>query len=170
MKLNIGCGTDYRDGFINIDGSDTLPRVDKKLDITRESLLEHFGSGTVVHILANDIIEHQYHWDAIRILREFYSMLVVGGTIEIRVPDAEWIINTWRLSLERKLNLLFGGQDVSQGRDARMDESREQCPQYFCHRFGWTRKSMTSELIAIGFKNVRCVRCYTNFITYAARW
>jgi hypothetical protein len=169
IKLNIGCGTDYRDGFINIDGSDTLPRIDKKLDISRESLLSHFDVESVTYILANDIIEHHYHWEAVRILREFYSLLTVGGKVEIRVPDAKWIIKTWRLSVEQKLNLLFGGQDISQGRSEKMDESRKKFPQYFCHKFGWTMKSMTDELAAIGFTNVRCVRARTNFVTYAER-
>jgi predicted SAM-dependent methyltransferase len=169
MKLNIGCGTDYRDGFINIDGSDTLPRLDKKLDIRRESLLSHFDSESVTYILANDIIEHHYHWEAVRILREFHCLLTVGGTAEIRVPDAEWIIKTWRLSVEQKLNLLFGGQDIPQRRDEKMDESRKKFPQYFCHKFGWTIKRMTGELAAIGFTNVRCVRAHTNFVTYAER-
>lgn len=99
--------------------SGTLPRLDKKLDTSCESLLSHFDSGSVTYILANDIIEHHYHWEAVRILREFYSVLTVGGRVEIRVPDAEWIIKTWRLSLEEKLNLLFGGQDIPQRRDAR---------------------------------------------------
>jgi hypothetical protein len=170
MKLNIGCGTDYRDGFINIDGSDTLPRVDKRLDISRESLLSHFDSGSATYILANDIIEHHYHWEAVRILREFYFLLTRGGIVEIRVPDAEWIIKTCRLSLEAKLNLLFGGQDIPQGRDDQMDESRKMFPQYFCHKFGWTMKNMTTELSAIGFANVRCVRAHTNFVAYAERY
>jgi predicted SAM-dependent methyltransferase len=60
MKLNIGCGTDYREGFINIDGSSVLPRVDKVIDISSEELTSHFKSGEIKHILANDIIEHHF--------------------------------------------------------------------------------------------------------------
>jgi len=41
MKLNIGCGTDYRKGFINVDGSNTLPRVDRIIDLEKESLRNH---------------------------------------------------------------------------------------------------------------------------------
>lgn len=42
MKLNIGCGTDYREGFINIDGSNSLTRVDKVIDTASETLLTFF--------------------------------------------------------------------------------------------------------------------------------
>jgi hypothetical protein len=169
MKLNIGCGTDYRNGFINIDGSTTLPKIDKLIDISRESLLSFYNEGDIEYIVANDIIEHHYHWEAVRILREFYILLKYGGLAEIRVPDAEYIIKSWRLPIAKKLNLLFGGQDIPQGHDKGMDESRKKHPQYFCHKFGWTIKTMQTELFAIGFSNVKCTRKGTNFIAYATK-
>jgi len=169
MKLNIGCGTDYREGFVNIDGSDTLPKVDKVIDISNESLLLHFSEEKIEYILANDIIEHHFHWEAVRIMKEFYKLLVKGGHVEIRVPDAEYIIKSWRLSIETKLDLLFGGQDIPQSRDPKMDESRSQFPQFFCHKFGWTMKSMEKELTGIGFSQVSCKRKGNNFTAYATK-
>ena len=169
MKLNVGCGTDYRDGFINIDGSDALTKVDRVIDISTESLLSHFNEGEIVYILANDIIEHHFHWEAVGIMKDFYALLKHGGQTEIRVPDCAYIIKSWRLSLDKKLNLLFGGQDIPQGRDPNMDESRKQFPQYFCHKYGWTMKQMEKELYEIGFSSVRCKRAGTNFIAYATK-
>jgi len=169
ISLNIGCGKDYREGFINIDGSDTLPRVDKVIDISSESLLSRFKQGQVDYILANDIIEHHFHWEAVRILKEFFILLRKEGVAEIRVPDCEHIIKSWRLPLDRKLNLLFGGQDISQGQDLDMDESRKRFPQYFCHKYGWTMKTMTSELLRVGFSTVKCKRAGTNFVCWATK-
>ena len=134
MKLNVGCGTDYRDGFVNIDGSHCLSKVDKVIDISTESLLSHFPRGEIEYILANDIVEHLFHWQATRIMREFYALLSQGSHAEIRVPDAQFIIKSWRLSTDRKLNLLFGGQDIPQGLNAAMDESRKRFPELFCHK------------------------------------
>jgi len=169
IKLNVGCGTDYREGFINIDGSNTLPRVDKIIDISSASLLPHFTNGEMDYILANDIIEHHYHWEAVRILKEFHALLRKDGQLEIRVPDAEFIIATDAFSISNKLNLLFGGQDVPQGRDPKMDESRNHFPQFFCHKYGWTMDAMKKELCDIGFSSVRCQRADTNFIAYAKK-
>lgn len=169
MKLNIGCGTDYRDGFVNIDGSSTLPKVDKVIDISTESLLSHFEAGAADYILANDIIEHHFHWEATRILKDFFMVLKQGGIAEIRVPDAEYIMKSWRYSTDQKLNLLFGGQDIQQGHDANMDESRKKFPQFFCHKFGWTMKSLKKELSDIGFTKVRCERAQSNFIAFATK-
>jgi hypothetical protein len=164
MKLNVGCGADYREGFVNIDGSRTLRRIDKVVDISTTSLLSCFEAGTVSYILANDIIEHHFHWEAVRIMRDFYFLLAKDGQVEIRVPDSAYIIKTWSLSIELKLNLLFGGQDIPQGKTPAMDESRLKHPQYFCHKYGWTMATMSKELCSIGFSNVTCKRQGTNFI------
>ncbi len=169
MKLNVGCGTDYREGFVNIDGSTRLPRVDRVIDISTDRLTCHFAAGSVDHILANDIVEHHYHWEAVALLQDFHTLLRPGGTAEIRVPDAAHIIRHWRMPMERKLTLLFGGQDIPQGRDAEMDQSRKQFPQYFCHKFGWTMDRMKLELSQIGFGQVICKRAHTNFITLATK-
>jgi predicted SAM-dependent methyltransferase len=169
MKLNVGCGTDYREGFLNIDGSSTLPKVDRVIDISTESLLSHFQKDTIEYILAQDIVEHHYHWEGVKIMSDFYALLIKGGQAEIRVPDCEYIIKRWRLTIDQKLNFLFGGQDIPQGRDPKMDESRKKFPQYFCHKFGWTMKSMEKELRGIGFTKVTCKNAGTNFIAIATK-
>lgn len=61
ISLNIGCGNDYREGFINIDGRANLPRVDWVINLSKESLLKYFEEESVDHILANDFIEHHFH-------------------------------------------------------------------------------------------------------------
>lgn len=169
MKLNIGCGTDYREGFINIDGSDSLPRVDKVINIATDSLLDYFESGQVDYILANDIIEHHYHWEGVELMTQFCKLLKPGGCAEIRVPDAEYLIKCWWMPLRMKLTYLFGGQDIPQGYDPEMDESRKQFPEFFCHKYGWTRAEMKKQLLDIGYSRVRCKRAKTNFIAYAIK-
>lgn len=169
MKLNVGCGTDYREGFVNIDGSTKLKRVDKIIDISSDTLLNHFRLGEVTYILANDIIEHHYHWEAVKILTDFYKLLGKDGKVEIRVPDAARIISSWRIPMERKLTLLYGGQDIPQKTDLEMDNSRKDFPQYFCHKYGWTKENMSRELAQIGFVGMTFTKSGTNFITKASK-
>jgi hypothetical protein len=167
-RLNVGCGTDYREGHINIDGSSSIFKVDKYINLNEESLLSHFQPNTVDFILANDVVEHFFHWEAISLVQDFYSLLKPFGKVEIRVPDAEYIIDA-KLSIAQKLNLLFGGQDIPQGIDVKMDESRRNFPLFFCHKYGWTRAMMESELKNIGFSNVVTKRAGTNFVASAER-
>lgn len=168
-KLNLGCGTDYRNGFINVDGSLSLYKVDKVIAIGHESLLNYFKKESFDYILANDIIEHFFHWEAINILKELYQLLTLRGCIEIRVPDCEYIIRSWRLPIKKKLTLLFGGQDIPQSVSDEMDESRKKFPQYFCHKYGWTKKKMKEELKKTGFVKINIKRVGTNFIAYASK-
>lgn len=167
MKLNVGCGTDYRVGFVNIDASATLEHVDVRLDIVRESLLSRFGRGTIEFILAYDVIEHHYHWEAVRLLRDFFELLMQDGQLEIRVPDAAYIIGSGKLALTTKLTILFGGQDIPQSGNPEMEESRRQFPHLFCHKYGWTIEAMTMELERIGFQRILCERAGVNFVCRA---
>lgn len=168
-KLNVGCGTDYRDDFINVDGSDSLAKVDMVVDLNQDNLLDLFPPDHFEFILANDIIEHHYHWEAVDLFKQFFQLLRKNGVVEIRVPDAQYIINSWRISVHEKITLLFGGQDIPQKINAEMDESRKKFPQFFCHKYGWTRSSMRDELMKIGFSNLEIRRSGTNFITFATK-
>jgi len=169
MKLNVGCGTDYREGYINVDGSSALPRVDRVIPLENGRLLETFGPASCDAILANDIVEHFTHWDGVALMKEFYTLLTPGGQVEIRVPDAFKIIYYPFISIQTKLLLLFGGQDIPQGRDAEMDKSRQQHPEYFCHKFGWTRKRMRMELEQMGFGLIHFSTNGFNFVVTATK-
>ena len=168
IKLNVGCGADYRNGFINIDGSLILDNVDKRIDLSAESLLQYFESNSVDCILANDIIEHLFHWEAVLLLNDFYNLLKNGGYCEIRVPDCEYIISS-ELSISEKLLLLFGGQDIPQKMNEEMDKSRKMFPHFFCHKYGWTIEKIKKELTIIGFENIKFKKENTNFITTAMK-
>lgn len=171
MKLNVGCGFDYREGFVNIDGDGTLPRVDKVIDLTHESITSYFGKESLSgaepeHILASDFIEHHTHWEATRLLRDFFSILRPGGTLEMKLPDFESIING-RHTAHQKIMMLFGGQDIPQG--DRDPSHRKMYPQYFCHKYAYTQEMMRQELQRIGFVEVETKPDYTNFIVTAKK-
>lgn len=167
-KLNIGCGTNYRDGFINIDGSNTLENVDKVIQIGTDSLLNYFEKESIDYILANDIIEHFFHWEAVELLKSFFELLKNKGEVEIRVPDTELIINS-NFSIEEKLVYLYGGQDIPQGHDSEMDKSRKKHPEFFCHKYGWTKARMKDDLKKIGFKNIKFSPSGTNVVIFASK-
>jgi hypothetical protein len=171
LKLNVGCGYDYREGYVNIDGDGTLPKVDKVIDLTHETLCDHFGPGTpagpVEHVLANDFIEHHTHWEAVGLLRQFHAVLAPAGTLRMKLPDFEAIITNPRWPIPQKIMMLFGGQDIPQGE---ADTShRRKYPQYFCHKYAYTRASMTRELEQVGFDQVQTEPDHSNFIITARK-
>lgn len=144
LRLNIGCGNDYREGFINIDGRADLPRIDMVINLSKESLLKCFEEGSVDNILANDFIEHHFHWEAVRLMKEFFVLLKPGAVLEMRLPDFEFICSSTDLSMTKKINLLFGGQDIPQGEAD--PSSRKRYPEFFCHKYAYTQEIMKKSL------------------------
>ena len=170
MKLNVGCGMDYREGFVNVDASDALSRVDVMLDLADPAWRERFGEASVERIVAYDFIEHHFHWEAVRLLGDFYWVLQPGGVLEIRLPDAGRILRRWWVSPEKRLRQLYGGQDTPNPSDPEaMAASRREYPQFFCHKYGYTRRTMRAELDRVGFVRVETVPDGGNFRAVATK-
>jgi SAM-dependent methyltransferase len=79
-RLNLGCGTDIRAGWVNLDRA-ALPGVDVVHDL--DVLPLPFADGAFAHICAKDVLEHV---DYIPLLREIHRVLRPNGTLEIQVP------------------------------------------------------------------------------------
>ncbi|MDP2655099.1 MAG: methyltransferase domain-containing protein [bacterium] len=80
QKLNLGCGSDIKDGWVNLNIVH-LPGVDVVHDI--EKLPLPFADNSFNEILCQDILEHVEY---IPILKDIYRILVPGGSVRIRVP------------------------------------------------------------------------------------
>jgi SAM-dependent methyltransferase len=152
INLNIGCGLDKKDGYINIDGAqETNPDV--VMVFPDESLLDRFPQNSVSEVLMQDFLEHHFRWEAEKILREVYAILKPDGVVRIRVPNLIWIALDLRIPWRIKINLLWGGQDMPQGKGD--DEIRKKHPTLFCHKYGYTPGTLRSLLRAVGYVEVK---------------
>lgn len=85
MKLNIGCGRDYRDDWINCDVSKVV-KADKYFDIREglpfenNSIREIYASGVLNEILLNE--------DLVKVMNECHRVLMGGGKLRIVVASA----------------------------------------------------------------------------------
>lgn len=147
MKLNIGCGKDYKEGYINIDGNENI-KADYHFDIAKYDLSKYLGENKCDEIYAKDILEHFTHWEAINLLKQFYSILKTNGLLTIITPDFQTIVES-KSPINEKLIWIYGGQDY-------LDEStdRKAYPQYYCHKFCWIQKDLIEQLKKIGFRKV----------------
>ena len=68
---------------------------------------------------------------------------------------------------ERKITLLFGAQDIPQGEAD--PEPRRQHPEFYCHKYAYTRRSLTQLLEQLGFGGVKTWREGTNFWAVAQK-
>jgi len=81
MKINLGCGTDIREGWINVDCNE-FPGVNIIQDLDEFPWKLEDNSAEV--IIAFDILEHVK--EPIKFLEEIQRILKPGGVAEIRVP------------------------------------------------------------------------------------
>ncbi len=108
LKLNLGCGQDIREGFINIDLFSENPSV-VAMDIRRLELPEDCAET----ILASDILEHFSHRETDSILKEWARVLKPGGELIIRCPSLRlqakaYTSGVWDADIASYM--IFGGQ------------------------------------------------------------
>lgn len=79
-KLNVGCGMNRLDGFVNVD-KEVTAKADELWDIEQPWPV---ASGSVDEISANHVMEHLR--DLKTFIQEAYRVMVPGGKFEIAVP------------------------------------------------------------------------------------
>lgn len=84
VKLNLGCGTEYKTGYVNIDAYD-LTVADRAMEVTDLD----YNDGEVESIDASQLIEHLGLIHSLYALSEWFRVLRPGGTLLIETPDLE---------------------------------------------------------------------------------
>lgn len=83
IKLDLGCGSSKREGFIGIDLS---PEADIQWDLTQGL---PFEDETVSVIRSDHFFEHLELTDLIKLLKECRRVLIPGGTLDFSVPHLD---------------------------------------------------------------------------------
>jgi SAM-dependent methyltransferase len=82
-RLNLGCGNDYREGYVNVD-MHASHRVDLVSDVASLRMIADLSCSEV---LAQDVLEHIQRLRAGTALREWNRVLAPGGCLTLRVPS-----------------------------------------------------------------------------------
>ncbi len=82
MKLNLGCGTDYKSGWKNVDSGNT--KCDVKHDI--EKFPWPFEDSSVDEILMKHVFEHISKINFLDVMKEIYRVCEKGAIINIEAP------------------------------------------------------------------------------------
>ncbi len=137
---------------------DARGEVDVVLDARDLELLE---SGQFDAVYCSHNLEHYYAHDVRMVLAGFAHVLKPEGFVEIRVPDIEGVARTM---LERGLDIedtLYVAQvgpitvrDVFYGYGREIEQSGQD---FYAHKTGFTRASLTGALQRAGFTIVRAL-------------
>lgn len=118
MKLHLGCGHKYLDGWVNVDGpKDDLCYDDLKADVHTKIEELDYPDNTIDEILMEAVFEHFPRHIAIMQLRKFYKWLKPSGKITILVPDFWGTVKMLKKSRSPQekqfwFRHLFGPQDT----------------------------------------------------------
>lgn len=113
-RLNLGCGFDHRDGYLNVDFQD-FHHPELQADVRH---LDALPDGFYLEVVAQDVLEHLPRTDVAGALAEWARVTKVGGVLILRVPD---VLGVARLLSERRtleeqellIQNLFGTQAYS---------------------------------------------------------
>ncbi len=147
MKLHLGCGQVYLEGYVNIDFPLTEHTVQEK------SVADEFADLTKLRYKARSIEEVRLHHTyehfprhiALALLVSWHSWLNRGGKIHIEVPDFE---ESARVVLDKKesdhnrkvaLRHIFGSNEAP----------------WATHYEGWTEHAFREVCKLLGFKKVK---------------
>lgn len=151
MKLNLGCGKDYRPGWVNVDTSRQV-KADFYFDLRKKF---PFKDNQFEFILAQDVLEHFTKEEGLRFLRECWRVLKLKGKIQIRTPSVYQIFEQFGEDEEVLLHFLYG------------DTSEEK--EWGAHKFGYTEKTLRKTFKLLGFKVESLVLKTTNFVCKAQK-
>jgi ubiquinone/menaquinone biosynthesis C-methylase UbiE len=108
-RLNLGAGSDIREGWINVD-----IRPGEGIDVVSDTSNLPFDDNSSGKIYASDVLEHIMCAKVLGTLKEWHRVLAPKGTITIKVPSLSTIATNYvrhTIDTEEFVRLVYGGQE-----------------------------------------------------------
>jgi len=135
MKLNLGCGSEHKKGYLNIDLY--CPVADLIHDLSQPL---PFKDESIDKIYASHVIEHLSRAEWQKAKQDWARVLKKGGKLEILCPDLEYCMLNFLRNYHGKkweywIKTIYGSQEA-EGE---------------FHRNGFTLEKLKEDLTAEGF-------------------
>jgi len=85
VRLNLGCGSDVREGYVNLDKFPSSPEV-VQADLPQIPFPDNHAD----EVLLSHVLEHFGYAQGLVLVREIVRVLKPGGQALIEVPDMTW--------------------------------------------------------------------------------
>jgi len=114
--LNIGCGSNKIDNFLNLDFYNKSIIFKKKMDPEVQHDLRFplpFSSERFSGIFSEHVLEHLYPDEAFNLLKEIYRCLKIGGTLRVSLPNTEKMITNYYENNLSDTNFRTRGESIN---------------------------------------------------------
>ena len=140
MKLHLGCGKRYLEGYIHVDIA-KFEHIDYQLPIDD---LSTFNSNTVEEIYASHVLEYFDRNDVVNVLNEWKRVLKPSGILRLAVPNFPKLVEVYQSSkdLSSILGPLYGKWDIGN-------------QEFIYHKTVYDENSLNRVLEEVGFKNIK---------------
>ena len=150
MKLHLGCGQRYLDGYLNVDFPPDEHTVQggSVADLHADLLQLRYPPGSIEEIRLHHVFEHFARPVACALLASWHSWLRPGGVLRIEVPDlartARVLLNPFTTHRARTVAIrhLFGSHEAP----------------WAVHCEGYTPKTLKKMAILFGFVPMAMVK------------
>jgi predicted SAM-dependent methyltransferase len=150
MKLHLGCGGKYLNGYINIDYPSEKHTVQEALvaDVHADIKLLTYPQNTIDEIRLHHVFEHFPRPTACALIASWNFWLKPGGLLRIEVPDFSrmgWVMISPFSTFKRKAEAerhIFGSQEAEWG----------------IHYEGYTPRMLKKFLELYGFKTKKIMK------------
>ena len=111
MKLHLGCGERYLEGYTHIDLAD-FEHIDYKMPVDNLSIFEN---NSIDEIYASHVIEYFDRDEVKLLLKEWNRVLIDGGILRIAVPNFENLIKVYEMTgnIDNILGPLYGKRNAT---------------------------------------------------------
>lgn len=151
--LNLGCGDNYKEGYINADffyhfkfWKKSIKKQEWQLDLRYPlNCNDNYFDG----IFSEHTLEHIYPDDAKKLLQELYRVLKVGGRVRITVPDLGKYIHFYN-NYDNKSNF----ESFHSNYSSKCSAIRNMTQNYF-HLSAWDFDELSTVLSHAGFSEIK---------------
>lgn len=153
VKLNVGCGTDYKVGWINIDNNsdNNIEELDLNWDL-RKPL--PFEDESVDFIYSEHFFEHLTVEESRVTIQDLMKRLKPGGTMRLAMPDLAVVVDTYlHIPLDKDPVINRHGMDFIQTRAEWMNMSFR----WWGHQWLYDWEELERRFKELGFPNLK--RC-----------
>jgi predicted SAM-dependent methyltransferase len=148
LKLNVGCGSNNKRGWLNIDLFDR--EADLHLDLRKHWPLP---DGSAIYIYSEHAFEHfEFLEEVPHFLSESLRVLQDGGVFDVGVPDTEWLLQAYGKPEHEYWP--FAPTWHPKTCETQLDHINYHFRQGEQHKYAWDEVTLTRSLRRFGFVSI----------------